>query len=106
VFTVASVETAIEHIVSRPSPLALYVFSASDATVDAVVNGTCSGGVCVNDVILHMLNETLPFGGCGDSGMGSYHGLYGFDAFSHLRTVMTVENGKPAPAGRYPPFAP
>ena len=67
---VDSIDAAIAHINSKECPLALYVFSASDETADKVVDATRSGGVCINDVIVHMLNDTLPFGGNGASGHG------------------------------------
>ena len=101
--TVQSVEEAINFITAKPHSLACYVFSSSQETVDKVINSTFSGGACANDVIIHMLNETLPFGGSGPSGHGSYHGIYGFKAFSHEKGVMLVDS-KDDGGGRYPPF--
>lgn len=87
---------------SRPTPLALYVFSESRAKQDIVLTRTRSGNACVNDTVLQILNPRLPFGGLGDSGFGAYHGKAGFDTFSHLRTV--VRRGtRRDPAFRYPP---
>ena len=103
VFCVASIGAAVARVNAAPSPLALYCFTSSASVVEKIAAGTCSGGMCVNDVVVHMANETLPFGGCGASGMGCYHGKYGFDAFSHLRALMRVESGAPA-VGRYPPW--
>ena len=103
VLSVKSIDHAMEFVNDRHSPLALYVFSKSKTTCDFIVNGTRSGGVCVNDVIVHMLNETLPFGGFGESGMGNYHGWYGFRAFSHERAVLIVDP-KHDDASRYPPY--
>ena len=82
----------------------MYVFTSKSAEADYLVSTVSSGGACVNDVIIHMLNERLPFGGFGESGMGSYHGIYGFRAFSHEKGVMFVtaddDGGK-----RFPPYA-
>jgi acyl-CoA reductase-like NAD-dependent aldehyde dehydrogenase len=95
------------YIRTRPSligvPLALYIFSSDKAETDAIIKSTRSGGVCVNDCIVHMLNETLPFGGCQDSGFGNYHGTWGFKAFSHERAVMQFP-ADDFPKGRFPPF--
>jgi len=87
----------------KDEPLALYLFTRDNDITNYVVNHTRSGGVCVNDVIIHMLNEVLPFGGMGTSGMGSYHGEFGFKAFSHEKAVMIVPP-EDVGAGRYPPF--
>eukprot|EP00656_Telonema_subtile_P009242 TRINITY_DN1433_c0_g1_i4.p1 TRINITY_DN1433_c0_g1~~TRINITY_DN1433_c0_g1_i4.p1 ORF type:complete len:477 (-),score=89.51 TRINITY_DN1433_c0_g1_i4:304-1734(-) len=103
VCSVPDVPAAVDHIQSAEAPLALYVFSGSQETVDLVINSTHSGGACANDVIIHMLNDMIPFGGCGHSGFGSYHGEWGFKAFSHEKGVMLVD---PADSGgkRFPPF--
>ena len=68
-------------------PLALYLFTASERTVEQVVSTTSSGGICVNDAISHLLVSALPFGGVGESGYGSYHGRWGFETFSHRKAV-------------------
>lgn len=70
-------------------PLSLYVFAGDRATVDRALHQTSSGGVTVNGTVLHLANPRLPFGGIGESGMGSYHGEAGFNTFSHLRSVLT-----------------
>lgn len=69
-------------------PLALYVFSEDTARTEEVLRNTTAGGTCVNQAILHLANPNLPFGGTGHSGVGSYHGRYGFRAFSHERAVL------------------
>lgn len=84
----ASLDEAIRSVNALPDPLAVYIFSKSRQEIDRVLNETLSGGVCVNDVILHASVPDAPFGGVGESGTGSYHGPYGIDAFSHLRTVI------------------
>jgi len=103
VLGVENVDQAIAHVNARPSPLALYVFSTTQDTVDHVINSTQSGGACANDVIQQMQNEVLPFGGFGASGHGSYHGFYGFRAFSHEKAVMLVD-AKDTGGSRFPPF--
>lgn len=90
-------------LIQHQEPLALYLFTRDDKITEYVVNHSRSGGVCVNDVIIHMLNEVLPFGGFGTSGMGSYHGEFGFKAFSHEKAVMIVP-AEDTGAGRFPPY--
>ena len=86
-------------------PLALYVFSGSHAAAEQIIDAIPAGGSCINNVILHLANPNLPFGGAGESGQGSYHGHFGFKAFSHQRGVVT--QGFPALAGHfYPPYRP
>ena len=83
--------------------MALYSFSSSDDENEQVIAGTTSGGVCVNGTLLHVANPNLPFGGVGESGMGSYHGKFGFDTFSHRRGVYT-RTTRVDPAMMYPPY--
>ncbi|MDD4907895.1 MAG: aldehyde dehydrogenase family protein [Candidatus Omnitrophica bacterium] len=82
------IEDAISFINSRPKPLALYVFSDDKVFEEKMLSGTTSGGVAVNDVLLHSNSPFIPFGGVGSSGFGRYHGKYGFDAFSNTRSVL------------------
>jgi len=84
-------------------PLALYTFSESDAENDRVLASCTSGGACVNGTLLHISNPNLPFGGVGESGMGAYHGKFGFDTFSHHRSVHS-RGTKIDPALMYPPY--
>ena len=84
-------------------PLALYTFSEHDADNEAIVDGTTSGGVCVNGTLLHISNPNLPFGGIGESGMGAYHGKSGFDTFSHHRSVHS-RSTRLDPSLMYPPY--
>jgi len=97
------VEEAIAEIRSRPAPLALYVFASDRGLADAVLDAVPSGGACVNDVISHMANDALPFGGVGPSGMGAYHGKASFDTFTHYRSVMRKGFALDLPV-RYPPY--
>ena len=95
-------DEALALLRDRPTPLALYLFTADRATETRVLAEARSGGVCVNDVVSHMLGTRLPFGGLGDSGMGAYHGRTGFEAFSHQRAVLRRGTGLDLPF-RYPP---
>ncbi len=87
---------------SRPTPLALYVFTRDRAIETRVLTEARSGGACVNDVVSHMVGTGLPFGGLGESGLGSYHGKSGFEAFTHQRAVMRRALWLDPPF-RYPP---
>jgi coniferyl-aldehyde dehydrogenase len=87
VIGVASIDEAIAFVNARPRPLALYVFSHDGASVDRVLERTVCGGVTVNDTLLHIAQDDLPFGGVGESGMGAYHGREGFDTFSRRKPV-------------------
>jgi coniferyl-aldehyde dehydrogenase len=82
-----SLDEAIEYVNARPRPLALYYFDRNSKRVEAVLSRTTSGGVTVNDTILHIAQNDLPFGGVGPSGMGSYHGFDGFLTFSKKKGV-------------------
>ncbi|EMJ95424.1 aldehyde dehydrogenase family protein [Leptospira alstonii] len=83
-----NLDEAIAKINSKPKPLALYVFGKKERAIKKILKETSSGGVAVNDVILHLANPNLPFGGVNHSGHGSYHGFFGFKAFSHERSVL------------------
>lgn len=87
VMTYDNLDQAIGYIEERDKPLALYVFSPDEKNVEKVLSRTSSGGVTVNGVFSHYLENRLPFGGVNGSGMGSYHGYFGFKAFSHERAV-------------------
>lgn len=78
---------AIDFVNARPRPLALYIFSNDDSDIEDIRERTVSGGVCVNEVIIHVAQHELPFGGVGNSGMGSYHGKAGFERLSHMKPV-------------------
>jgi aldehyde dehydrogenase (NAD+) len=92
-------------ISARPKPLALYVFAKDDAVVEDVVDNVSSGGVCINQTLMHLLPADLPFGGVGDSGMGAYHGKTGFDALSHHKSVLKKPT-RPDLKLLYPPYKP
>lgn len=82
----------IDYINSKPRPLAAYYFGTDAAEQQAAETRTTSGGMCINDVIMHIMQEDLPFGGVGPSGMGSYHGLEGFRTFSHAKSIYRQTN--------------
>ncbi len=94
---------AIARINDRPKPLALYLFSNNQKFIDTVLKNVSFGGGCINDTLIHFATPNLPFGGVGNSGMGGYHGKFGFDTFSHHKSIMrnTVRFDFPF---RYPTF--
>ncbi|MFT5320783.1 MAG: aldehyde dehydrogenase (NAD+) [Pseudohongiellaceae bacterium] len=87
VMTCENLDEAVAYIEARDKPLALYVYSNDEANIDKVLNRTSSGGVTINGVFSHYLENQLPFGGVNQSGTGSYHGFFGFKAFSHERGI-------------------
>ncbi len=94
---------AIAQINARPKPLALYIFSKDKQKQEQVLQETSSGGVCINDTVMQFGVSTLPFGGVGDSGIGSYHGKASFDTFSHYKSVLK-KGFRLDPNWRYPPY--
>ena len=78
----------IDKVKAGEKPLSLYIFSKNRSEVKKVLSQVSFGGGCVNDTVMHLGNENLPFGGVGNSGMGSYHGKTGFETFSHLKSVL------------------
>jgi aldehyde dehydrogenase (NAD+) len=99
---IGDVEEAINFILDREKPLAMYVF-AEEGVARRVFDHTSSGGGCINDTIMHIANEHLPFGGVGNSGMGRYHGRDSLYAFSHRRSVVTTPTWIDLPF-RYMPY--
>ena len=87
--TYDDVSEAVDYVNQHARPLGLYYFGSDDREQRRVLSHTTSGGVTVNDVIMHVAQEDLPFGGVGPSGMGSYHGRDGFRAFSHAKSIFT-----------------
>ncbi|WP_047042446.1 coniferyl aldehyde dehydrogenase [Vibrio mexicanus] len=86
---------AMDYITARPRPLALYIMSDDGDFQKQVLKQTHSGGVCINDSLLHVAAEDAPFGGIGQSGMGAYHGVEGFITFSHSKTVLATPSWLP-----------
>ncbi len=103
VLAVDGVDEAKAFVTARPKPLALYVFAERDDVIDSVLDDVSSGGACVNQTLMHLIPADLPFGGVGDSGMGSYHGKAGFDALSHRKSVLRKRT-KPDLRMLYPPY--
>ncbi|MCW8195109.1 coniferyl aldehyde dehydrogenase [Proteobacteria bacterium 005FR1] len=96
-------EDAFNYVNDRPRPLALYYFGYNKAQQEEVLQQTHAGGVCINDTLLHVAQEDLPFGGVGPSGMGHYHGREGFLTFSKAKSVF-VKQRYNAAAMIYPPY--
>ncbi len=88
IITFNSLDEVIDGINAGPNPLALYIYSRTDAHVQRLLRQTSSGGACVNHALLHFVHGKLPFGGVNNSGLGSAHGEYGFRAFSHEKAVL------------------
>lgn len=102
VLTVESLDHAVDFVNARPKPLALYVFASGQIGRD-LIDRIPSGGAVINHVAMHCLVPALPFGGVGASGMGAYHGKWGFEALSHRRAVLS-KTAKPDPRLVYPPY--
>lgn len=83
-----SIETVIDTITQKPKPLALYVFSESESLQEYLMDQIPFGGGCINDTIMHVASQYLPFGGTGHSGMGAYHGEESFKTFSHKKSIL------------------
>jgi aldehyde dehydrogenase (NAD+) len=104
VLAVDNVEQMIKFINAREKPLALYVFSENENTAKKIINETSAGGMCINETVFHLVVPNLPFGGVGESGMGKYHGKWGFDDFSNAKAILdhsTIMD----PDLRYPPYS-
>ncbi|XP_057295393.1 aldehyde dehydrogenase, dimeric NADP-preferring-like [Hydractinia symbiolongicarpus] len=100
-----SLDDAIDFINEREKPLAMYVFSNIQKTINRLTNETSSGGICINDALVHAAVPGLPFGGVGYSGMGSYHGKFGFNTFSHKKSYLYKNQMmESVNALRYPPY--
>lgn len=89
ILTYQTLEEAIVQINGRPKPLALYIFSQDKMKQQQVIKQTSSGGICINDTVMQVGVSSLPFGGVGDSGIGSYHGEASFDTFSHKKSILS-----------------
>lgn len=82
-----NIKEVINFINSRPKPLALYVFSKDSKFCNYVINNTSAGGMSINDTIMHITSDNMPFGGVGESGFGKYHGKWSFDTFSNQKSI-------------------
>ena len=96
-------EEVISYVSQNPTPLALYVFSKNKKTIEKFTTTLAFGGGCVNDVVIHLASSYLPFGGFKDSGIGAYHGRFGFDTFTHYKSVLDKSTMIDLPM-RYQPY--
>jgi aldehyde dehydrogenase (NAD+) len=103
VLAIKGIDDAISYINANDKPLALYVFSADRKVHERVLNETSSGGVSINATLWHCANPNLPFGGVGPSGMGAYHGKWGFELLSHRKAVCEKPTSSD-PKITYPPY--
>lgn len=103
ILTYNTTDEAIGFVNSRPRPLALYLFANNSATEKRILSLLHFGGGCINDTIIHLASSTLPFGGTGNSGMGSYHGKFSFDTFSRNKSIVKKFNWIDLPF-RYQPY--
>ena len=104
VVTVESLDEAITFVNARPKPLAAYLFTKTKAVRERVIKDVAAGGMVINHLLFHFATHKLPFGGVGPSGMGAYHGKYGFETFSHRKTVMTKTTRPDVGGFIYPPY--
>ncbi|PKU73206.1 aldehyde dehydrogenase family 3 member H1-like [Dendrobium catenatum] len=105
IITVDKLEDCFDVINSKPKPLAAYLFSRNKKFEERFVKTVSAGGILINDTTMHFANPNLPFGGVGESGVGSYHGKFSFDSFSHKKAVLHRSFGGEVSA-RYPPYTP
>lgn len=103
VLSFETIDEVIEQVNSHEKPLALYVFSSNKDNIRQITQRCSFGGGCVNDVVIHLANSSMGFGGVGESGMGSYHGKAGFDAFSHYKSIVDKKTWIDLPM-RYQPY--
>ncbi|MGV9801590.1 aldehyde dehydrogenase family protein [Mycobacterium sp. NPDC003449] len=103
ILVVKSVQEAIDFIGRRPHPLAAYLFTDRSDVREAFITQVHSGGIVINQLLLHVGVPTLPFGGVGPSGIGAYHGRFGFETFSHRKSIL-VKPSRPDPSVMYPPY--
>jgi aldehyde dehydrogenase (NAD+) len=103
VLTYRDISEVLTVLANKPKPLALYIFSENKKTIRDITGRCRYGGGCINDCVVHLANSDLEFGGVGESGMGSYHGKAGFDAFSHRKSIMDKKTWIDLPM-RYQPY--
>lgn len=103
VLTFTSIDEVIHKVNSLAHPLALYIFAQDKAIINKVTSECGFGGGCINDVVIHLATSELPFGGFGESGMGSYHGKKGFETFSHYKSIVVKKTWMDLPI-RYQPY--
>lgn len=89
VITYTNLDAAITEINKKAKPLAMYIFSQNKQQQTKIIHETSSGGLCINNTVMHLVSDNMPFGGVGMSGIGSYHGRYSFKTFSNARSVLS-----------------
>jgi aldehyde dehydrogenase (NAD+) len=104
VLTVQNLDEAIEFVNARPKPLAAYLFTKAKAVRERVIKEVPAGGMVVNHLLFHFATHKLPFGGVGPSGLGAYHGKFGFEEFSHRKSVLTKPTRPDLASFIYPPY--
>ncbi|OAN41972.1 aldehyde dehydrogenase family protein [Mycolicibacterium iranicum] len=104
IVTVQNLDEAISFVNARPKPLAAYLFTKAKAVRERVIRDVPAGGMVVNHLIFHFATHKLPFGGVGPSGLGAYHGKFGFETFSHKKSVLTKPTRPDLTAIIYPPY--
>ncbi len=104
VITYTNLDDVIQKIKARPKPLSCYIFTDDDKIKDKILTEISFGGGAVNDALMHITNSNLPFGGVGNSGIGSYHGEAGFSTFSHYKSVLEKSFWLEPPL-KYPPYS-
>lgn len=108
IVTINNAYEAIKFMKSKEKPLAMYIFSNIQKDVELITENVSCGGMCVNETIMHLAVDNLPFGGVGGSGMGNYHGKYSFDTFSHKKSCLHKNYGglgETLASSRYPPYS-
>ena len=104
ILTYKNLETAIQTVVEGEKPLSAYLFSNDAKEQELFTEKLSFGGGCINDTLMHLSNDRLPFGGVGNSGIGHYHGKFGFIAFSHQKAILKKSNYL-EPELKYPPYS-
>lgn len=103
ILTYTKIEEVYAIVNSLPKPLALYIFSEDKAFQEEIMSRIDAGGICINDTLVHFANSKLPFGGVGQSGMGSYHGEHGYNCFTRQQAILK-RSSKVELNLRYPPY--
>jgi aldehyde dehydrogenase (NAD+) len=104
VLTFKNFNQALLQIAENDKPLSAYLFTNNSEEKENFVSKISFGGGCINDVIMHLSNDYLPFGGVGNSGIGNYHGKFGFEAFSHQKSILERATWG-EPDIKYPPYS-
>ena len=103
ILTYENLDQVIADLQKKQKPLALYFFSENKKNIKTITEKISYGGGCINDTIIHLATSEMGFGGVGESGMGSYHGKTGFDAFSHTKSIVDKKTWMDLPM-RYQPY--